>query len=116
LDLEALEEVLYGLRIVTIIVVDTSNVVEGGGSVDASLPLDPLLDLEALEEVLYGLRIVALIVVDISDVVEGGGSVDASLPLDPLLDLEALGEVFNRFYYISYQLILLSFFAVYLRY
>jgi hypothetical protein len=81
LDLEALEVVLDGLRIVALIVVDTSDVVEGGGGVDASLPLDPLLDLEALEVVLDGLRIVALIVVDTSDVVEGGGGVDASLPL-----------------------------------
>jgi hypothetical protein len=57
LDLEALEVVLDGLRIVALIVVDTSDVVEGGGGVDASLPLDPLFDLEALEVVLDGLHV-----------------------------------------------------------
>jgi hypothetical protein len=57
LDLEALEVVLDGLRIVALMVVDISDVVEGGGSVDASLPLDPLLDLEALGEVLDGLHV-----------------------------------------------------------
>jgi hypothetical protein len=57
LDLEALGEVLDGLRIVALIVVDQTDVVEGGGGVDASLPLDPLLDLEALGEVLDGLHV-----------------------------------------------------------
>jgi hypothetical protein len=63
-----LSKIIDGLRIVALIVVDQTDVIEGGGGVDASLPLDPLLDLEALGVVLDGLRIVALIVVDISDV------------------------------------------------